>query len=89
MVTWHCQLGAAGNHFLIPVSFPACHRVYVPTGFHHLARACGQFNIQHGKKCVDQGQAVPTPAPPALGGWGKLGFRAGAVDRSLGPGEIQ
>lgn len=68
MVVWHCQLGAAGNDFLIPVSFPPCHRVYVPAGFHHLARARGQFNIQHGKQWLGQGHAVPVPAPPALGG---------------------
>lgn len=68
MVVWHCQLGAAGNDFLIPVSFPPCHRVYVPAGFHHLARARGQFNIQHEKQWLGQGHAVPVPAPPALGG---------------------
>lgn len=68
MVAWYCQLGPAGNHFLIHVSFPPCHRGYVPAGFHHHTRALGQFNIQHGKQWLGQGQAVPVPPPPALGG---------------------
>lgn len=73
----------------------------MPAGFHHLARAHGQFNIQHGKQWLGQGQAVPMPAPPALGGvadGSSLGSELvlwmdpspwSLGQRALGPGEAR
>lgn len=62
---WESRLGrtAGASGFSRPVTVFTCR-----PASNHPAHACGQLGTQHGKQRLGQGQAVPTPAPSALGG---------------------